>query len=70
MSEQQIRKFINTSWEGPDDEGEMRCVATLKLAGTATLSEGRYAEGEPATNVMEERAKDMLVSGIRRMLDD
>ena len=70
MSDKQIRQLMQTRWEGPDDEGEMRCVATLKLAGAATLSSSRYAEGEPITNVMEERAKDMLVSGIRRMLDD
>ncbi|MBR3383680.1 MAG: hypothetical protein IKG69_00470 [Atopobiaceae bacterium] len=70
MTENQIRQLISTRWEGPNDEGEMRCVATLGLVGTATLSEARYAEGEPATTVMEGRAKDMLVNGIRGLLDD
>lgn len=70
MSAQRLRRWIGTTWEGPDDEGEMRCVATLSLASTETLSEERYAEGEPVTNVVEERAKDLLLSGIRGLLDD
>lgn len=69
MSAELLRKYVNTTWDGPDDEGEMHCVATLGMMGRVTLSEGRYAEGEPATNVMEERAKDMLVNGIRGLLD-
>ena len=65
MTENQIRQLISTRWEGPNDEGEMRCVATLNVAGTSTLDKARYEEGAPFTHVAEGRAADMLVSALR-----
>ena len=71
MTDIQIRQFVSTRWEESDEEsGEMRCVATLGMAGTSTLDKARYEEGAPFTHVAEGRAADMLISGIRGLLDD
>ena len=71
MSEaEMIRSLVHTRWEGPDDEGYMRCVATLGIGGTWTLSEERYKQGQPYTGMAEQRAIDMLLSGIRSLAND
>ena len=65
MTERQIRQLVSTRWEESDAEtGEMRCVATLNVAGTSTLDKARYEEGAPFTHVAEGRATDMLVSAL------
>lgn len=70
MSSRLMRNFVVTKWEGPDDEGYMRCVATLGVAGAWTLSERRYKEGQPYVGMAEQRAIDMLLSGIRSLVND
>lgn len=70
MTDAQLRKLVKTRWVGPDEEtGEMRCVATLNMAGTSTLDKARYEAGAPFTHLAAQRAIDMLVSGLREILN-